>query len=1560
MGEWDAVGHQALSEWDAVDHTEEPGLLDRLRSGLKGSWSGLGNTVDTIGSLAAAVPAGLVKGQAEQDKLFKALNERIATRNEWAKDVDPGFVGKLAGTVATLPAQMLTMPASHVETGKNFLDQGESGLRTAAAMGIDAAGNALGMGLPNAVGKTLFSKVATGAGINALQDYATKYGISSIAQNPTTKEQYAPSMESAALAGVVGAGFGAQAAWKDKKGQKKVSDVENKFDALDKTKGDPQWEATNIESAPETFSRMVKDLSPEETVKREVTPIDPFEQIKQQAIESGDQQRYAQAQAAIDARQKQMEFETARQALLDRNAQERTRQEQAPTGQGQWAEQQRQAAEQRQPGDNTPVDFTNEPAPHGLADTPYQHEGGLDYTQHAAENLSYPIVKQGEERLAWDQRNAERLVEDTQARRVEEARDARELSLVPFEEALRKEAYKPSGDGQGPKTREAIAARNGRFGQGGAIHPQLAEDLYKMGNSVIRGVDGLLKVLYHGTSSDKIFGSSFKKNSRGIFLTDDPKVASQYAKDNDSKNLKYNPDTRRYEDVNSADRVVPVYADIRNPYTLTSEEVSKYQRSSNYAKSQRELMAKAIATGHDGIIYPDGAIVAAEPSQIKSALSHDVPKSGGKFGQGGSAPIISDISESIVKGFKALGTKLENLRPSIPLTKEQTLAKLPQFADLKNFVPKGDTPDTIVSSALSEGKDGPSLWNNVQSGLILSGDKVKSAAMTGVGRWLQYGQKIGELGFKKEVQPIEAQLRGLTTANVKLLNEAMKREQLSGRSYTPDDLRSVGLSDSAIKAYDSLRAGYDKVFESQNAFLRSLGKKEMTKQDMYYSSVWHGDWYAPVLDKNGNLAWWVRTTSRGDAKKALSYLQEKFGDTLQVDTAKIENRSSNISSDTPRDVIGAYQNMLEFFSGSDISSQIKEAMNDYAKERGFTSLSQDKHFKHKAGIRGFEGDQPWLSEKKNAYNGIKAQVAYLKQAYQWMGMQEAMSNIKDVISNPELNKQQPNNMELIKSYVNQQLGINPNVMKPIEQATAKLLGTSRSELYATIGDLKSLTYLQQLGLSAGYMIATPLQGLISVPAWNMKLSKDGFGLSTAKAAKAYGLGISDAAGAIVQHYINAGFSRLGKDAPDVAPISAFGKKAMEYAEVNGIINKNIFDEQGGLGQHKAVEGLKQALGGTISLPEHIVRTFAFMSFAQHLKESGKMSDMEAFRKAEEYTGNAITDFRKSERPLVVDKLGTVGQMAYTYHSFLFNMMNQMGTFARNGDYKSLATMIGTMTLMGGVQNLPFVNELDGMWQIFRDHLASIKPDWYAKVKDFGTGGIKGAILSGDMPTFAKWGAVSALTHTQMASRFSPALLDVERPFDAVAPIATEMREWASVAGILAHPTKTSVAEAMYANTPPMVQGALENLNDSFGKTLPNGTRSINNPRDLEKHEAKYIRTPEEQKARYKGLKALSEADATTKKYLNNRESMRLNEARISSSTKLYDAIERNDPSAVSSYAKAYFTLGGDANSLSQFITDKVVKGNVSAEQWSQMHAQSLAKINDVKRRLDMDKNGKSQ
>lgn len=88
--------------------------------------------------------------------------------------------------------------------------------------------------------------------------------------------------------------------------------------------------------------------------------------------------RQGDAQKAINDRQAALEFDVKKQATIDFNRAERERQANAPTGYEAWKERQRQLAESRQPSDNTPLDFTVEKPPFGLADEPYRYEGGID------------------------------------------------------------------------------------------------------------------------------------------------------------------------------------------------------------------------------------------------------------------------------------------------------------------------------------------------------------------------------------------------------------------------------------------------------------------------------------------------------------------------------------------------------------------------------------------------------------------------------------------------------------------------------------------------------------------------------------------------------------------------------------------------------------------------------------------------------------------------------------------------------------------------------------------------------------------------------------------------------------------------------------------------------------------------------------------------------------------------------------------------------------------------------------------------------------------------------
>lgn len=209
---------------------EEPSFGAKITSGLKKNFANLGNTFDTAVSMPAAGLARMAGG--DYNKIFKELNEREKLRNEWAGDVDPGFAGNLVGALnpLTLPAQIAAMPFQGINTAKQFIDQGESLPRAYGAGAIDTAANMAGIALPGVIQGGKAMRAASGAGINVAQDALSRTAISGIAENKTTKEQFGPSWESAALAaasgGILGVALGKKKAEKtiDPDLDKKVDD----------------------------------------------------------------------------------------------------------------------------------------------------------------------------------------------------------------------------------------------------------------------------------------------------------------------------------------------------------------------------------------------------------------------------------------------------------------------------------------------------------------------------------------------------------------------------------------------------------------------------------------------------------------------------------------------------------------------------------------------------------------------------------------------------------------------------------------------------------------------------------------------------------------------------------------------------------------------------------------------------------------------------------------------------------------------------------------------------------------------------------------------------------------------------------------------------------------------------------------------------------------------------------------------------------------------------------------------------------------------------------------
>lgn len=182
-------------------------------------------------------------------------------------------------------------------------------------------------------------------------------------------------------------------------------------------------------------------------------------------------------------------------------------------------------------------------------------------------------------------------------------------------------------DGQSKEAIQLHNARNtepnlGFLGESAPLRSETEPSAFArwFGKSVVKNADGSPKVLYHGTSKDKDF-DRFNVNKRGAWLTEDPKEASNYAADNESRGPRFGPDGR-IVDKHTADRVIPVHVRIERPYKITPEDHAR-MNVQNYARAQGQFFDELRAKGYDGVDMGNGNwVVLDKPNQIKSAIGN--------------------------------------------------------------------------------------------------------------------------------------------------------------------------------------------------------------------------------------------------------------------------------------------------------------------------------------------------------------------------------------------------------------------------------------------------------------------------------------------------------------------------------------------------------------------------------------------------------------------------------------------------------------------------------------------------------------------------------------------------------------------------------------------------------------------------------------------------------------------------------------------------------------------------------------------------------------------------
>lgn len=207
----DAMATEAMAAWDKQFGSQETTLGEDLKIAAGQAAGTVNQAIGAgVGGLMAPYEQMLTGDVDLSTKLTDWGTKSKADLAQWGNpdNKEQSFGGKAVGMLGTLPLQLAAMPFTPIDSSIEAQKRGED-MDTSTLIGMEeAAGVIAGAKIPMMIGKTALQKVGSSFVAGAAQDYATRQAQVNTATQDATKEYFAPSVETATLAGLPGAAIG--------------------------------------------------------------------------------------------------------------------------------------------------------------------------------------------------------------------------------------------------------------------------------------------------------------------------------------------------------------------------------------------------------------------------------------------------------------------------------------------------------------------------------------------------------------------------------------------------------------------------------------------------------------------------------------------------------------------------------------------------------------------------------------------------------------------------------------------------------------------------------------------------------------------------------------------------------------------------------------------------------------------------------------------------------------------------------------------------------------------------------------------------------------------------------------------------------------------------------------------------------------------------------------------------------------------------------------------------------------------------------------------------------
>lgn len=624
------------------------------------------------------------------------------------------------------------------------------------------------------------------------------------------------------------------------------------------------------------------------------------------------------------------------------------------------------------------------------------------------------------------------------------------------------------------------------------------------------------------------------------------------------------------------------------------------------------------------------------------------------------------------------------------------------------------------------------------------------------------------------------------------------------RTFSSQELAARGFNEKQIAYYNKDRELRSQFFGELNARREEMGLRPMDERVGHIAGRFLGDFYREVY-ADGKIVGRISGSTKWELDRVTKFMKDKHPD-WEMGEGKYNKIGQGRSA---ADRFGGLMEAINFLSKADADVKtLLDSYREYVQADAVNFLNATKHAKAKkeqaGGIAGSQGNKEWLDAKKNAEEGMKAQLAYFEQGYEWMSVEKAVGDLKTLLTDDGVLKQQKNAVEWANQYVDHSMGRGQGKFADALNSALSGIGEwstlGHSNILKFNNAAKSLMMQKFMGFAnIPFTVTQLLQPLQVHPPMVRLLKNRGLEFSAGEAQM-------KAVDSYLRHEMS----------PD--KMTNFEKAAFQYAAEMGVFDPKMFDHTRDINVSKFRERADKLINANIQIPETFTRGNAFLFYSHLLKDAG-IPAKDIFGAAENLTNMTMVNYTPLERPMGYAKLGWIGDVASTLVRYKHNQLSQLAFYAREGarggGVSPLATFLGGSLAFGGMMGFFGYQEANALYSMFSENVLK-KPD-----------NLDSRILNSGAPELLTHGIFSTLG-LDMTTRFSNANILPDNIGAAVMPYGSAMLDMAQATGrVMKDPTSpTKQKQFVKAMAPQSMQGLLEN--QLFTEKQPDGTNLYQN------------------------------------------------------------------------------------------------------------------------------------